>query len=80
MIRKLLLLMLNAALSVSPVPATKVYVKVLPASTSVVLSVPIVLFAATFSATEFAVKAISDGTSLTLVIVMVSAFSKLKPP
>ena len=78
--RKLLLLMLNAALSVSPVPATKVYVKVLSASTSVVLSVPIVLFADIFSATEFAVKAISDGTSLTLVIVMVSAFSKLKPP
>ena len=78
--RKLLLLMLNAPLSVSPVPATMVYVKVLLASTSVVVSAPITVLAATFSATLVALNAISVGTSLTFVTVRVNTFSKLKPP
>ena len=78
--RKLLLLMLNAALSMNPAPATKVYVNVLPASESVVLSVPITVLAATFSVTVVALNAIAIGASLTLVTVMVNAFSKLKPP
>ena len=60
-IRKLLPLMLTAALSVSPVPATKVYVKVSPTLTSVLDKVPMVELADTFSARDVALKMISDG-------------------
>ena len=56
------------------------YVKVLLTSTSVVVSAPITVLAATFSVTVVALNAISVGTSFTLVTVMVNAFSKLKPP
>ena len=59
--RNLSPLMLNAALSVSPVPATKVYVKVSPTLTSVLDKVPMVKLASTFSARDVALKLISDG-------------------
>jgi hypothetical protein len=49
---KLAPLILNDALSVSPVPATKLYVNVSPLSTSDVENVPIVVFAVVFSACD----------------------------
>ena len=61
-------------------PATKVYVKVLLASTSVVVSAPITVLAATFSATVDALNAMSVGTSLTFVTVRVNSRSKVNPP
>ena len=52
MFLKLAPLILNDALSVSPVPATNEYVNVSPLSTSDVEKVPIAVFADVFSACD----------------------------
>ncbi|MFN4150550.1 MAG: aldehyde dehydrogenase family protein [Candidatus Sericytochromatia bacterium] len=64
-------LILNEALSVLPVPATKEYVKVFPESASVEESVPTVEFAATFSLLALVDSAISVGAVLRPVIVKI---------
>ena len=72
--------MLNDALSVSPVPAANVKVKVVPASTSVPLSVPTAAFAPPFSAIEVDDNAMSVGASLTFVTVIGNASAYVKLP
>ncbi len=67
--------MLNDALSVSPVPATRVNVNDVLASTSVPLKVPTVAFAPPFSAIDVDDKAMSVGASLTFVTEIVNASS-----
>ena len=61
MVKRLAPLMLKLALSVSPVPDTKVYVWVSPESESVVESTPIVVPVATFSLIELDDNEISVG-------------------
>ena len=56
--------MLNAPLSVSPVPVTSVNVCVAPASTSVAVSVPTTALAPAFSAMLLAERAMSVGAVL----------------
>ena len=72
--------MLKAALSVLPVPVTSVYVKVLPASGSVVERVPTTALAPAFSAIDVAERAMSVGVSFMFVTVIVNAFSVKSPP
>ena len=73
-------LIVNEALSVEPVPPTRVYVKVLSASESVVESVPMKAPSALFSAIEVADRAMSVGISLTFVTEIANAFSVKSPP
>ena len=68
------------ALSVSPVPLTKVYLNVSPASASVALNEATVVPEAAFSATELALALIFVGASLILATVIINSFSKDKPP
>ena len=72
-------LIVKEALSVEPVPPTSVYVKVLPASESVVESVPMTAPTALFSAMLDAVMAMSFGASLMSVTEIVNAFSVKSP-
>jgi hypothetical protein len=69
----------KAALSVEPVPATREYVKVLPASGSVVESVPMAVPTALFSAMDVDESVISVGASLTSVTETVNQFSVVSP-
>ena len=71
---------LKAALSVLPVPATKLYVNVLLASGSVVPSVPTVAFVPEFSAIRAEEMTMSIGASLTFVTLITNTFSVNKPP
>ena len=66
--------MLNNPLSVSPLPATKLYVHELP-SASVLLNVPTAAFDPAFSATDVLDKAISVGASSASVIFIVNVSS-----
>ena len=61
-------------------PATRVSVKVLPESGSVVESVPMTAPTALSSAIEVAEMAMSVGFSLTFVTEIVNAFSVKSPP
>ena len=72
--------MLKAALSVSPVPETREYVNVLPASGSLVESVPTVAFAPAFSGIEVEERLMLVGASFTSVTLMVKTFSVEGPP
>ena len=72
--------MVKLALSVEPVPATKVYVCVSPASASVPAKVPTVVPDAAFSSTLVFDKASAVGASFTFITVMVNSFSNDKPP
>ena len=72
--------MVKLALSVSPVPLTKVYVNTSPASISVALNEATVVPEAAFSATELALTVILVGASFTSVTPMVNTFSNVKPP
>ena len=67
-------LILNEALSVSPVPDTKVYVKVSPLSTSDVENVPIVVPVAVFSACDELLNDNPNGVSFTLLTLIVKIF------
>ena len=70
----------NDALSVSPAPATSVYVNVSPASTSVVERAPTVVPTAAFSAIVEEPSATSVGASFASVTVIVNCFSVFRPP
>ena len=78
--RRLEPLMLKAELSASPVPVTRVYVNVFPASGSVVLNAPTIAFAPEFSAIDLGERSRSIGVSLTLVTAIVNTFSTNSPP
>ena len=67
--------MLKLLLSESPVPATNVYVNVLPASGSLVENVPIVEFVLEPSLILFALNDIDAGVSFTLVTFIVNVVS-----
>ena len=71
--------MANEALSVLPVPLTKVYTCESLTSGSVVDKVPTVVPLAAFSATVLALNAIAVGASFTLLTVIAKADSTDKP-
>jgi hypothetical protein len=66
-------------LSVSPVPETRVYVKVPPPSGSVVVNAPTVVPVGWFSSTLDGDSAMSVGNSLTSLIVIVNCFANVPP-
>ena len=71
--------MVKLALSVSPVPVSRVKVKVLPVSGSTALSVPTVVPIASPSATVELESVMSVGASLAFVTVIVNCFSNARP-
>ena len=70
----------KAALSSSPVPDTNVYVKVSPASTSVVDKIPKVPLAPEFSSRVGLLRSMSVGASFTLLMVKTNTSSTHRPP
>ena len=70
----------NRLLSVEPSPPTSEYVNVSPASTSLVVSVPMAVPTTSLRSTGRRERLISTGVSLTFVTEIVNCFSNVTPP